>query len=236
MNPNDPNVSLLERAAEQLGEALLEQLVFVGGGVAGVLITDPAMPEIRPTQDVDVICRVIARADYHQLGRQLRQRGFQEDSRPGAPLCRWCTDDLILDLMPTQGEILGFSNRWYPLALETAQLQELPSGCSIRIVTAPVFLATKLEAFRGLGQGYFLFSHDLEDLMAVVDGRASLLDECRLSPPELRNDLAAQFLELLKTSAFLEALPAFLPPDQASQQRLPDLLETLRAITALAEP
>ena len=57
MNPNDPSVALLERAAEQLGEALLEQLVFVGGVVAGVLITDPAMPEIRPTQDVDVICR-----------------------------------------------------------------------------------------------------------------------------------------------------------------------------------
>mgnify|MGYP006925916134 FL=1 len=103
-------------------------------------------------------------------------------------------------------------------------------------VTAPVFMTTKLEAFRGRGQGDFLFSHDLEDLMAVVDGRASLLEECRLSPLELRNDLAAQFLELLKTSAFLEALPVFLPPDQASQQRLPDLLETLRAITALAEP
>jgi len=236
MNPNDPNVSLLERAAEQLGGALLEQLVFVGGAVAGVLITDPAMPEIRPTQDVDVICSVLARADYHQLGSQLRQRGFQEDSRPGAPLCRWCADDLVLDLMPTQGEILGFSNRWYPLALETAQQQELPSGRAIRIVTAPVFLATKLEAFRGRGQGNFLFSHDLEDLMAVVDGRASLLEECRLSPLELRNDLAAQFLELLHTSAFLEALPAFLPTDQASQQRVPDLLETLRAIAALAEP
>ncbi len=57
MNPNDPNVSLLERAAEHLGDALLEQLVFVGGAVAGVLITDPAMPDIRPTQDVDVIWR-----------------------------------------------------------------------------------------------------------------------------------------------------------------------------------
>ncbi|QVL52652.1 MAG: hypothetical protein KFB97_14920 [Cyanobium sp. M30B3] len=236
MNPNDPNLSLLERAAEQLGAVLLEQLVFVGGAVAGVLITDPAMPEIRPTQDVDVICRVLARSDYHQLGRQLRQRGFQEDSRPGAPLCRWCTHDVVLDLMPTQGEILGFCNRWHPLALETAQQQALPSGRSIRLVTAPVFLATKLEAFRGRGQGNVLFSHDLEDLMAVVDGRTSLLEECRHSPPELRNDLAAQFLELLNTSAFLEALPAFLPPDQASQQRLPDLLETLRAITALAEP
>ena len=235
MNPNDPNVSLLERAAELLGEALLEQLVFTGGAVAGVLITDPAMPEIRPTQDVDVICRVITRSGYHQLGSQLRQRGFQEDSRPGAPLCRWCSHDLMLDLMPTQGEILGFSNRWYALALETALQQGLPSGRSIRIVTAPVFLATKLEAFRGRGQGAFLFSHDLEDLMAVVDGRASLLEECRLSPPELRNDLAGQFRELLNTTAFLEALPAFLPPDQASQQRLPDLVETLRALITLAE-
>jgi len=236
MNLNDPNIFMLERAAEQLGEALLEQLVFVGGAVAGVLVTDPAMPEIRPTQDVDVICSVITRSDYHQLGSQLRERGFDEDSRPGAPLCRWCINDLVLDLMPTQGEILGFSNRWYPLALDTAQHQGLPSGRSIRMVTAPVFLATKLEAFRGRGQGDFLFSHDLEDLMAVVDGRAALVEECRLSPPELRNDLAAEFHELLNTSAFLEALPAFLAPDQASQQRLPDLLETLRAITALAEP
>jgi hypothetical protein len=64
-----------------------------------------------------------------------------------------------------------------------------------------------LEAFRGRGKGVFLFSHDLEDLMAVVDGRASLLEESRLSPPEFRNDLAAQFHELLNTSAFLEALP-----------------------------
>ena len=236
MNPNEPNVVLLERVAEQLGRALLEQLVFVGGAVAGVLITNPAMPEIRPTQDVDVICRVIARSDYHELGRQLRQRGFQEDSQPGAPLCRWCINDLILDLMPAQSEILGFSNRWYPLALETAQLQGLPSGRSIRVVTAPVFLATKLQAFHGRGKGDYLFSHDLEDLMAVVDGRASLLEECRLSPPELRNDLAAQFRDLLNTPAFLEALPAFLPPDQASQQRLPDVLMVLQAITALAEP
>jgi hypothetical protein len=236
MNPNDPNVSLLEQAAAHLGDALLEQLVFVGGAVAGLLITDPAMPDIRPTQDVDVICRVIARAHYRQLGMQLRERGFQEDTRPGAPLCRWCIEQIILDLMPTQGEILGFSNRWYPLAVESAQLHVLPSGRSIRMITAPLFLATKLEAFHGRGQGAFLFSHDLEDLMAVVDGRESLLEECRRSPPELRNALAANFKGLLATPAFIEALPAFLAADQASQQRLPDLRQTLAAIAALAEP
>jgi len=235
MNPSDPNLALLERAAEHLGEALLDQLVFVGGAVAGLLITDPAMPDIRPTQDVDVICRVIARADYYQLEMQLRARGFQEDTRPGAPLCRWCIEEIILDLMPAQGNILGFSNRWYPLAVESAQLQRLPSGRSIRMVTAPAFLATKLEAFYGRGKGAFLFSHDLEDLMAVVDGRESLLEECQLSPPELRNALAAHFKVLLASPAFIEALPAFLPGDQASQQRLPDLLQTLAAIAALAD-
>jgi len=103
-------------------------------------------------------------------------------------------------------------------------------------MTAPVFLAAKLEAFRSCGQGIFLFSHDLEYLMAVVDGRASLRQKCKPSPLQLRNEQAYQFLKLVNTYAFLETLPGFLSPDQASQQRLPDLLERLKAITALAEP
>ena len=75
MNPNDANVSLLERAAEQLGAALLEQLVFVGGALVGVLITDPAMPEIRPTQDVDVICNVVAQKSKSKAVRHCGSKG-----------------------------------------------------------------------------------------------------------------------------------------------------------------
>ena len=37
---------LLEVVARNLGDALREQLVFVGGAVAGLLITAPAMPAI----------------------------------------------------------------------------------------------------------------------------------------------------------------------------------------------
>jgi hypothetical protein len=100
--------------------------------------TSPLSGQIRPWQDKDVICRVIASCAYRQLGRQPRQRGFQEDSRPGAPHCSCCIADLVLD-------------RRQPGA--PAQLQGPQSGRSIRIVTAPVFLAAKLEAFRGRGQG-----------------------------------------------------------------------------------
>lgn len=42
MNPHDPNLIMLQRAVEALGTQLCEQLVFVGGAVAGLLITDPA--------------------------------------------------------------------------------------------------------------------------------------------------------------------------------------------------
>lgn len=233
MNANDPNVALLEVVAEHLGDDLRDELVFVGGAVAGLLITDPAMPTIRSTEDVDLICRAVVLTDYHRVEMALRARGFVQDMRPDAPICRWRVGSVIVDVMPSLEQILGFANRWYPLALESARSTALPSGRLIRLISAPVFVATKLEAFDGRGQGDFLFSHDLGDLLAVVDGRAALLDECRSSPPELQAYLGERFLMLLANPAFVEALAGHLPGDLASQQRLPDLEATLRHLAEL---
>ena len=171
MNANDPNVTLLEIVAERLGDDLREELVFVGGAVAGLLITDPAMPAIRSTEDVDLVCRAVALADYHQIEIALRALGFTQDMRPEAPICRWQIGSVIVDVMPSLEKVLGFANRWYPMALETACLVALPSGRLIRLIAAPVFLATKLEAFDGRGNGDFLFSHDLGDLLSIVHCR-----------------------------------------------------------------
>lgn len=234
MNPHDPNVALLEIVAARLGDALRGQLVFVGGAVAGLLITDPAMPAIRPTEDVDLVCRAVVREDYYQIERALRERGFVQDMRADAPICRWRIGRVMVDVMPALEEILGFSNLWYPLALETAESVRLPSGLPIRLITAPVFVATKLAAFEGRGKGDFLFSHDLEDLLAIVDGRATLLDECRSSAPELRNYLAERFQTLLNNPSFIEALAGHLPGDAASQARLPELIATLQQLAVLA--
>lgn len=111
MNPNDPNIHLLEIVAERLGDALCKELVFVGGAVTGLLITDPAMPTIRPTEDVDVICRVLALTEYHRIEARLQSRGFVQDMSQGAPICRWRVTDMrsvIVDVMPTLESILGF--------------------------------------------------------------------------------------------------------------------------------
>ena len=69
---------------------------------------------------------------------------------------------------------LGFSNVWYKPALDSAVVHELEADLRIRAVTAVYFCATKLEAFAGRGKNDYQSSHDLEDLVAVMDGRVEL--------------------------------------------------------------
>ena len=141
--------------------------------------------------------------------------------------------------MPTVKDILGFANRWYPLALQTAELITLPSGISIRLITAPVFIGTKLEAFKDRGKGAdgrpdFLGSHDLEDIITVADRRPELLGECRTATPELRAYLAAEFTALFDNPEFEQALSGHLPGDAFSQQRARPLANTLRELSTLS--
>ena len=60
-----PNRDLLERTARRL-RPVLDEVVFVGGHVAELLVTDPAAVRIRQTNDVDVIVRVTSRTAYHR--------------------------------------------------------------------------------------------------------------------------------------------------------------------------
>lgn len=233
MNPNDPNVAMVERVAARLG-ALRERMVFVGGCAAGLLVTDPALPAIRATEDVDVVVEVATLADYHRLEKQVSRAGFQRDLRAGAPICRWRLDAAALDLMPADKAILGFANRWYPLAVRTAHRIALPSGTEIRLVFAPVFVATKLDAFHDRGGGDFLMSHDLGDALAVIDGREELIAEFEDADAEMARFVGETVAGLLASPRFASDLPGHLPGDEASQARLPQLEAKLARLASLA--
>jgi hypothetical protein len=230
VNP-DPNLGMVERIAAALGQ-LRDRVVFVGGSATGLLITDPMAAAIRVTKDVDVIVEVASHGGYYQLEEALRAKGFRNDTREGAPLCRWRWEELILDVMPTDPAILGFSNRWYPEAVATAEERLLPTGLGIRLVAPAYFIATKLEAFYGRGQGDYYGSHDLEDLIAVVDGRQSIIGEIEMATPALRNYLKEKLGALLNDPFFCYAVEGHLPGDPGSQARVPDLLQRLRAIAS----
>jgi len=225
------NLELLAETARLL-KPLLGELVFVGGSTTAILITDKAAAEVRPTYDVDAIAEISSYAAYADFSERLRRCGFREDTSEGAPICRWRHKKAILDVMPLDEKILGFYNRWYKPAMDSSVVHEVEPDLRVRVVTGVYFCATKLEAFTGRGKGDYQSSHDLEDLMAVVDGRAELVNEIHAGLEGVRAYIATEIGKLLATKAFLDALPGYLLPDTASQTRVSILLERLKKIAA----
>lgn len=132
--------------------------------------------------------------------------------------------------MPTDPRVLGFGNPWYELAFGAAERAVLPSGNHIRCVSVPSFLATKLAAFDGRGAGDYLASHDIEDFITVVDGRASIVDEVNAADARLTSYLAARVEQLLDDPGFVQALGGLLPGDPGSQARLAMLRQRLASM------
>ena len=135
--------------------------------------------------------------------------------------------------MPLDGKILGFKNTWYRPAMETAEKRELESGLTILTVNSVYFCASKLEAFGDRGKNDFLSSHDLEDVVAVVDGRSELTGEIRAARNDVRSYLAREIAKLCGAREFLDALPGHLPSDAASQERIVTVLGRLKEIASL---
>ena len=200
------------------------------------LINDPASTPIRMTTDVDVIAEVATYGQYANLGERLRGLGFLEDGSEGAPICRWVAGGLKLDVMPTLECVLGFANRWYADAIRQSLSHQLAPDLAIRVVTGPYFLATKFEAFLTRGRGDYYESHDLEDLIAVLDGRRELVDEVHAAADDVRGFLAERFAKLVGDPRFMESLPGQFLPDDVSQKRSGVVLARMRAIAKDSAP
>lgn len=186
------NLEMLRAAVAELG-GLADEMVFVGGATTGLLITDVGAAEVRATDDVDSIVEATTYLEYMNFSERLETKGFKIDSREDAPLCRWVKNNVVLDVMPLDETILGFTNRWYKQAIIDPASIEINEGTTIRILTTPYFCATKLEAFEGRGKNDYYGSHDLEDLIAVVDGREEIVDDIAQAPTEVREYIATKF-------------------------------------------
>jgi len=183
----------------------------VGGCAASLLITDEAIPDMRLTLDVDFIIDVMSLSGYHKIESQLRERGFKQVIGQTDSICRWLIEDIMVDVMPTKTEILGFGNRWYQGAVSSPESFQLDERIEIFLISAPYFLATKLEAFKDRGNNDFFASHDMEDIISIVDGRIELQNEIMNVPLELKKYLANEFKNLLSKRRFRESVSGHLP-------------------------
>jgi predicted nucleotidyltransferase len=226
-----PNIGALRSVADRLDELRIPY-AFVGGSIVNLLLDSPELSPARPTNDVDVIVEVSTSGKYADIEARLRKFGFEHDLREGAPMCRWVLGDLTVDIMPTKGAFMGLNTSWFEEALNTAVDIEI-AHTRLKVISPIAFLATKYAAFLDRGESNYYASADIEDLVAVIDGREHIVDELDTASEGLRRYLVNAVKALLNTADFEEALPGYLPSDRASQQRVPLLRRKLAEIAAL---
>ncbi len=161
------NLNRLKVIAAGLGD-LCRDVVFVGGSVAELYADDPAATDIRPTMDVDCVIELATYGSLQEFEGRLRRQGFENDIESGV-ICRWKYKGETVDIMPDDGEIFGFTNRWYRPGFQHRVGYQFPDGMSVQILPPLYYIATKLEAIRGRGGEDLRFSHDFEDLIYVLN-------------------------------------------------------------------
>lgn len=226
-----PNIGALRAVADRL-DGLGLHYAFVGGSIVSLLLDNPDLSQVRPTDDVDVILGVVVAERYSDVEVKIRGLGFSHDMREGAPKCRWVLGDLTVDIMPTDGAALGLNTAWFKEVLAAAT-ERVFAHTKLKVVSPAGFLVTKYVAFLDRGKGDYYASHDLEDFIAVIDGRDGIAADVDQAPRDLRQYIIGAARSLTAIAAFDDALSGHLPADSASQQRLPLLRRKLAAIGAL---
>lgn len=174
--------------------ALEKDIVFVGGAILS-LYSDSPIIDVRSTNDIDVIIEILNYGERAKIEERLREIGFHHDVESGI-ICRYRHQGLIVDIIPTDDNSIGFKNNWYPLAFETAVEYYLDERTNIKIPTAPCYLATKFEAFKSRGNYDGYSSHDFEDIVFVLQTRSTIWNEMNETSEDLKQYLKEEFTQL----------------------------------------
>ena len=221
------NLSMVAKVAEGLKE-LREKMVFIGGAVISLYTDDPAAEEIRPTTDIDMTINLANYAEFAKMQERLAELTFYPDPE-GQSICSYKFCDIAIDIMPAEDSSIGVSNIWYKPGFAYLQTIELPQGTTINILTAPYFLATKLEAFKGRGANDFYGSHDYEDIIYLLDNRTTIVEEILAANDDVREYIQNE-LKAIKSHPQADEILAMHIHPMVAENRFPILLEKIEKI------
>jgi predicted nucleotidyltransferase len=217
----------IKAVANALGE-LKEQVVFVGGATISLYPTREVFFEVRPTEDVDVIIEILNYSERARLEEQLRNLGFSHDIGSGV-VCRYQVGKITVDIMPTNDTSIGFGNIWYPEGYKNAIDHKIDDRCTVKILTAPYFIATKLEAFKGRGKEDGRTSHDFEDIIYVLENRKEIWKEMSPIPGAINEYLQDEFRKLLNDPNIFEWVDGHV--ERGSPPATYDIIENIKEFT-----
>jgi len=222
-------IQQLELLAEKLGD-LVDEIMIVGGCSPALILDIDTIPDLRPTYDVDIVIQAESFGKYMGFIQKIKEKGFEE--RPGDPIGRYASGEFVVDVIPTDADVLGFSNRWYKKAFDNPVVKKLPSGRVLKTIPAVFFVAAKLEAFRSRGQEDLMASADLEDLITVLVEYPSFQKEFREGGRDVQEYIVGEFKKLISDESYPHFLSAHLRGDEASQVSLAKLRQLLEGMAS----
>lgn len=221
------NLVRIKAVNDLLGD-LRDKFVFVGGATVS-LYSDRMAMEVRPTDDIDILIELLSYTEYAALEEKLRAIGFVNDIESGV-ICRYKIQGIIVDVMPTSEDPLGFSNKWYPDGHKNAIDYVIDETNIVKIFSAPYFIASKLEAFKGRGKNDGRTSTDFEDIVFVFENRSTIWSELTNTSNELQQYFKYEFKQLLNNIFFEEWIDSHV--DRGSPPATYIIIEELKKFTA----
>lgn len=143
-------------------------------------------------------------------------------------ICRYKVRGVIVDVMPTSEEILGFSNRWYSKGFANSKTYDISPVRTVRIFSPEYFIATKLEAFKGRGKSDGRSSTDFEDIVYVLNNRTKIWDEMKATDQDLKRYFEEEFGELIQNKYLTEWIGCHL--EYRQQDRVGFIISKIRAL------
>lgn len=207
---------------------LRKDVVYVGGATVAMYKDRPAS-DARITDDVDIVIELATYSGYAAIEEKLRQRGFENDITSKV-LCRYKINGIIVDIMPTEENVLGFKNHWYSEGFKNSIEYPISDSETVKIFKSVYFLASKLDAFNDRGNNDGRLSSDFEDIIYILNNRSTIWNEMENAPGNVKDYLRAEFSQLLNNDYFDEWISAHL--DFTEQRRVNFIIGGLNTFVA----
>jgi predicted nucleotidyltransferase len=204
-------------------------MVFIGGAVISLYTDDPAADEIRPTTDIDMTINLANYSEWAQMQERLSELEFYPDPQ-GQSICSYKYKSIVVDIMLADDSSLGATNRWFKPGFDFLEQTTLPDGIDITILSAPYFLATKIEAFNNRGNIDFYGSSDFEDIIYLLDNRTNIVEEIIKSDELVQTFIKVELTKIKNHPQANEILAMHIHP-LIREERFSLLMEKLNVIT-----
>lgn len=223
MNDNT-NITRI-RAVHNALEEMADKVVFVGGATVSLYKDRPAS-ETRVTDDVDIVVEIASYSEYGKVEDQLRKKGFINDVESNV-ICRYKINGIIVDVMPTEENILGFKNKWYSEGYRNAVNYPVSERQEVKLFSSIYFLASKIDAFKDRGSEDGRTSQDFEDIVYILNNRNTIWAEMEDAEETVKEYLKDEFRKLLNQKYLYEWISCHL--DYVERNRTSMIIDKLKA-------